>query len=152
MKFKSFLLTTIVLVGSFSTFAFANESTSEPEVNIESSVGTIDSDLEALIQLADTQMATDGKVSPEVSNMLNERGIYKYMVTANNVNVRSGPGVSYSSYGQMNWGSVCYTAYNSSGQSEANADGYYWRYVLCGSPLTGTYGWIADTYLTEVAD
>ncbi len=78
--------------------------------------------------------------------MLEERGVYKYQINANNVNVRSGAGTSYSSLGQMNWGDVCY----SGGKNDVVANGYTWKYVLCGSPLSGTYGWIATTYLIEI--
>jgi len=74
-------------------------------------------------------------------------GIYKYKVIANNVNVRESPSTSAKSYGQMNWGDVCYSS-----AFPVSGDGLSWLYVICGSPLTGTKGYIATQYLQEVAD
>ncbi len=52
MKFKSFLLATTILVGSLSTFTFANELQGDVEQKMESAIETTDSDLESIIQLA----------------------------------------------------------------------------------------------------
>ncbi len=70
------------------------------------------------------------------------RGIYKCMVTANGVRVRSGPGTEYAILGQMDWGDIVYK-YSVTGD---------WAYVLCGAPNTGLYGYIHTDYLIEVDD
>ena len=81
------------------------------------------------------------------------RGIYKYRVIGNGVRVRAAAGLSGTPIGQMNWGDVCYSAKPDDGGSDRRyVDGMYWQYVVCGAPLTGQEGWIAEQYLREERD
>ena len=76
-----------------------------------------------------------------------ERGIYKCEVTANHVNIRSGPGTNYKSLGQQNKGDIVYMHRFAPGD-----DGEIWAYCLCGYPNKGVYGYIRQDFLREVDD
>ncbi|MDO4300608.1 MAG: hypothetical protein Q4D26_04350 [Clostridia bacterium] len=71
------------------------------------------------------------------------KGIYKYRVNANNVNVRKSPSTSSASLGKMNAGDVVYSS-----SAPIVREGTTWLYVDCGYPLTGKSGYIAYMYLT----
>lgn len=62
------------------------------------------------------------------------------------VNLRSGPGTSYSSYGMVSNGTrltfICYKA------GSKTKD--YWDYVkITSGPHSGTYGWVDDYYVYD---
>ena len=71
------------------------------------------------------------------------RGPYKGMVLYNGVNIRSGPGTQYPSYGHMNKGDIVWI-YNYNHQP--------WAYVLCDSPHKGQFAYIHMQYIQEIAD
>lgn len=144
------ILSAVVLSALFvsqSSFVFADSlDNTDPEVvsfekvQEDVQIETIDDAFIAEDNIGNIENRTQ-----DITDFKIPKGTYQYMLIGNNVNVRSGAGTSYSSYGQMNWGDVCY----STGTADKYADGQGWKYVLCGSPLTGQYGWISINYLRE---
>lgn len=74
---------------------------------------------------------------------IQRRGPYKAVVLYNGVNIRSGPGTQYPSYGHMNKGDIVwiYNGYNDP-----------WIYVLCDSPHKGQFAYIHKDYIEEIPD
>lgn len=84
-----------------------------------------------------------GNSTESVQSDIKQRGPYKGMVTQNGVNIRTGPGTQYPSYGHMNKGDIVWI-YN-----YINAP---WAYVLCDSPHKGQFAYIHMQYIREIAD
>lgn len=126
-KLTCALLLALCLVMVMGTTAFATPATLK---NFE----IISKDVPAVSPIFDSELF--GSITP--------LGIYKAMVIGNGVNVRSGPGTEYPSYGHMNWGDIVYVHRYGQG-----ADGA-WAYVLCGAPHTGLYAYIHTDYIMEV--
>lgn len=90
-----------------------------------------------------TSIALVAQTNVENQQDIVQRGPYKGMVKANGVNIRSGPGTQYPSYGHMNYGDIVWI-YN-----YTNAP---WAYVLCDYPHKGQFAYIHMQYITEVPD
>lgn len=93
------------------------------------------------VEVTAEETTTSDNIASDSETM--PRGIYKYRVNANNVNVRKSPSTSSTSLGKMNAGDVVYSS-----AEPIVREGTTWLYVDCGYPLTGKSGYIAYMYLT----
>lgn len=96
---------------------------------------------------------------PEVENITSEanknnqdiepRADEFWSVTSNNVNIRSGPGTSYSSYGYLQSGQiVLWGAYDQVQNPDVYDNGYYWKKVMVyDGPHDGLEGWVSTNNL-----
>jgi hypothetical protein len=66
-------------------------------------------------------------------------------INGTNVNLRSGPGTTYSSLGQLDQ----YDTFQDYWEPFVYANGYYWcRIKMLSGPHSGESGWVAINYLT----
>lgn len=83
-----------------------------------------------------------GSVSPN--------NTWVYYIKGNNVNLRSGPGTSFSSGGQVNNGDTLDLIFNSNGNFVYEGDGYTWYHVhMTSGQCAGSNGYVAKNYVTS---
>lgn len=75
-----------------------------------------------------------------------------YKVLYNNVNIRSGPGTSYSSYGYIHSGQiVLWDSHNQRDYPDVFADGHYWKKIIVYNGVnTDVEGWVARDNLQKL--
>lgn len=71
-----------------------------------------------------------------------------YYITGSNVNLRSGPGTSYSSGGYVQYGDTLDFVYNYNGSFTYQGEGYWWYHVLMTSgENSGNRGYVVSDYV-----
>lgn len=80
------------------------------------------------------------------------RGDTYFQVKYNNVNIRTGPGTSYASYGMIHKGQLVYwDSHNIVDPGEVSANGYTWiKVIVYNGANTGVEGWVATSNLERV--
>lgn len=102
------------------------------------------------------------EILPEIDNLMpapNEetqdimpRADTYWKALYNNVNIRSGPGTSYSSYGFIHSGQiVLWDTYNQQQYGQVFADGHYWMKIMVYTGVNSNVeGWVAADNLQKM--